>query len=74
LPLENPEVCHSVFAPQFRPYADPRNQRRWRIRPGNSRVFFTGENFEPDMEGWEHAMTFIAGRSPQSFAASVVGL
>ena len=57
----NPEiVIYSVFAPQFRPYADPRHHAPVaRIRPGNYlRVFFTGENFEPDMEGCEFAMTF----------------
>lgn len=57
----NPEVViYSVFAPQFQPYADPRYHAPVaRIRPGNYlRVFFTGENFEPDMEGCEFAMTF----------------
>jgi hypothetical protein len=46
-----------VFAPQFRPYADPRHHAPVaRIRPGNYlRVFLTGENFEPDMEGCEFA-------------------
>jgi len=61
VPSPNPEVVfYSVFAPQFRPYADPRHHAPVaRIQAGNYlRVFFTGENFEPDMEGCEFAMTF----------------
>jgi len=56
-----PEVVFfSVFSPQFYPYADPRRYAPVaRLKPGNYvRVFFTGENFEPDMQGCEFAMTF----------------
>src|SRR6266566_3259642 len=63
VPSQNPEVVfYSVFAPQFRPYADPRHHAPVaRIPAGNYlRVFLTGENFEPDMEGCEFAMTFSA--------------
>jgi len=61
VPSPNPEVVfYSVFAPQFRPYADPRYFAPvTRIPPGPYlRVFFTGENFEPDMAGCEFAITF----------------
>jgi hypothetical protein len=63
VPSQNPQIVfYSVFAPQFRPYADPRQLAPVaRIRPGPYlRVFFTGENFEPDMNGCEFAMTFSA--------------
>jgi alpha(1,3/1,4) fucosyltransferase len=55
-------VFYSVFSPQFRPYADPRHHAPVvRLNSGNFvRVFFTGENFEPDMAGCEFAMTFSA--------------
>jgi hypothetical protein len=59
----DPEVVfYSVFSPQFRPYADPRHHAPVaRLQPGNfTRVFLTGENFEPDMEGCEFAMSFSA--------------
>jgi hypothetical protein len=63
VPSQDPEIVfYSVFAPQFRPYADPRHHAPVaRIREGNYlRVFFTGENFEPDMAACEFAMTFSA--------------
>lgn len=63
VPSANPEVVfYSVFSPQFRPYADARAiEPVARLRPGNYlRVFFTGENFEPDMANCEFAMTFSA--------------
>jgi hypothetical protein len=63
VPSQNPEIVfYSVFAPQFRPYADPRHHAPVaRIQAGNYlRVFLTGENFEPDMDGCEFAMTFSA--------------
>jgi hypothetical protein len=61
VPSENPEVVfYSVFSPQFRPYSDPGGGTAFkRIPPGNYlRVFLTGENFEPEMEGCEFAITF----------------
>jgi len=63
VPSQTPEIVfYSVFAPQFRPYADPRQIAPvTRIRPGSYlRVFFTGENFEPDMAACEFAMSFSA--------------
>jgi len=61
IPSPDPEVVfYSVFSPQFHPYADPRRIAPvTRFVPGNYvRVFFTGENSEPDMQGCEFAMTF----------------
>jgi alpha(1,3/1,4) fucosyltransferase len=61
IPSTSPEIVfYSVFSPQFRPYADPRELYSvTRIRPGPYvRVFITGENFEPDMNACEFAMTF----------------
>lgn len=61
VPSTTPEVVfYSVFSPQFRPYADPRELHPvTRIRPGPYvRVFITGENFEPDMSACEFAITF----------------
>lgn len=63
VPSSTPEVVfYSVFSPQFRPYADARQVHPVvRIPPGRYlRVFFTGENFEPDMNGCEFAITFSA--------------
>lgn len=63
VPSSTPElVFYSVFSPQFRPYADARQIHPVaRIPPGRYlRVFFTGENFEPDMNGCEFAITFSA--------------
>ena len=63
VPSPNPEIVfYSVFAPPFRPHAGPRRHAPVaRLQPGNFlRVFITGENFEPDMEGCEFAMTFSA--------------
>jgi len=63
VPSSTPEVVfYSVFSPQFRPYADAREIHPVvRIPPGRYlRVFFTGENFEPDMNGCEFAITFSA--------------
>ena len=61
VPSADPEIVfYSVFSPQFRAYADARAVHPVaRLQPGNYvRVFFTGENFEPDMEHCEFAMTF----------------
>jgi hypothetical protein len=61
VPSASPEVVfYSVFSPQFRAYADARAiEPVARLQPGNYlRVFFTGENFEPDMEWCEFAITF----------------
>jgi len=61
VPSANPEIVfYSVFSPQFRPYADARAvEPVARLQSGNYlRVFFTGENFEPDMGACEFAMTF----------------
>ena len=70
-------VFYSVFAPQFRPYADPRHHAPVaRIHPGKYlRVFFSGENFEPDMERVRirHDL-FRARQSPQSSAPAALGL
>ena len=66
-----PEVVfYSVFSPQFRPYADPRHYAPvTRIRSGDYlRVFFTGENFEPDMSG----VCKIAGTRPMVCSAMIV--
>lgn len=56
-----PEVVfHSVFAPGWRPYADPTDAKNApHIKPGNYvRVFMTGENVEPPMEHCEFAISF----------------
>lgn len=61
VPSQAPEVVfHSVFAPSWRPYADPTDAKNVpRIKPGNYvRVFMTGENVEPLMEHCEFAMSF----------------
>jgi hypothetical protein len=58
---QTPEVVfHSVFAPGWRPYADPTEARNVpRVKPGNYvRVFMTGENVEPLMEHCEFAISF----------------
>ena len=63
VPSSTPEVVfYSVFSPRFRPYADARQIHPVaRIPAGHYlRVFFTGENFEPDMNGCEFAITFSA--------------
>jgi alpha(1,3/1,4) fucosyltransferase len=55
-------VFYSVFCPGFRPSGDPRRDASIaQIPPGNYiRVFMTGENFEPDMNSCEFAITFSA--------------
>lgn len=63
VPSNTPEVVfYSVFSPQFRPYADARQVHPvTRIPPGRYlRVFFTGENFEPDMTACDFAISFSA--------------
>jgi hypothetical protein len=63
VPSADPEVVfYSVFSPQFQPYADARAIHPVaRLQPGNYlRVFFTGENFEPDMGACEFAISFSA--------------
>jgi hypothetical protein len=63
VPSADPQIVfYSVFSPQFRAYADAREIHPVaRLQPGNYlRVFFTGENFEPDMDACEFAMTFSA--------------
>ncbi len=63
VPSAAPElVFYSVFAPNFRPYADARQIHPVaRIPPGPYlRVFITGENFEPDMQACDFAITFSA--------------
>jgi hypothetical protein len=61
VPSADPEVVfYSVFSPQFRAYADARKVHPVaRLQPGNYlRVFLTGENFAPDMNACEFAITF----------------
>jgi hypothetical protein len=61
VPSADPQIVfYSVFSPQFRAYADAREVHSVaRLQPGNYvRVFLTGENFEPDMNFCEFAMTF----------------
>ena len=60
LSAEPDVVFYSVFSKQFTPYADPRHHPPvTRINPGKFvRVFMTGENFEPDMNSCEFAITF----------------
>ena len=55
-------VFYSVFAPNVTQYPDPRNPSAMpRLNPGKFvRVFFTGENFEPDMEQTEFAISYSA--------------
>lgn len=64
LALSNdPEIVfYSVFSPQFRAYADPRNiEPCVTIGAGKYlRVFLTGENFEPAMHDCEFAISFSA--------------
>jgi hypothetical protein len=58
-----PEIIfYSVFCPGFKNSSDPRHDAAIaRIPPGDYiRVFMTGENFEPDMEACEFAVTFSA--------------
>jgi hypothetical protein len=59
VPSATPEVVfYSAFSPIFKPYSDPRGPIGGIARGSYLRVFLTGENFEPQMDNCDFAISF----------------